>query len=124
VGESLTALARRYPGRRRIVLYEPRSLTAGRRMLHGAYRRAFSGAHRVLFAPVFHRRRLGEECLDLDGLAGELTAAGVPASACSSVDQALERALTEARPGDVVVTMSSGSFEDLPRRLLAVLQLR
>jgi UDP-N-acetylmuramate: L-alanyl-gamma-D-glutamyl-meso-diaminopimelate ligase len=118
VEKTLGALRQRYPGRRLVVLFEPRSLTAGRRMFDAAYREAFRGADRVLFAPIFHAGRLGdEERLDLAGLAADLSAAGVPAEQLATTGDVFARALAEARPGDVVVTMSSGSFDGMPHRL-------
>lgn len=132
VASSLDALRQRYPGHRVTVLFEPRSLTAGRRMFHDAYREAFLHADRVLLAPIFHAARLGdEERLDLDALVRELTAAGTRAVACSTVDEVLDRALEIARGAggsdtgaqEVLVTMSSGSFEGLPRRLLEGMRL-
>lgn len=123
VGESLAALRHRYPGRPLVALFEPRSLTAGRRFLEEGYRAAFARADRVLFAPVFHAGRLAEdERLDFARLAVELTADGVEAELCESVDAVRERALADARPGDVLVTMSSGSFGGLPRALLEELR--
>ncbi len=120
VERTLTALRRRYPGRRLVALYEPRSLTAGRRFFQEPYLNAFRGADRVLFAPVFHRERLApEDCLDLDELAADLADGGIEATLCASYQELLERATAEARPGDVVVTMSSGSFDGMPRKVLA-----
>ncbi|MEM8961869.1 MAG: Mur ligase family protein [Acidobacteriota bacterium] len=122
VGVTLAALADRYPGRRRIALFEPRSLTAGRAFFFEAYREAFARADVVLMAPIFHAGRLSDdERLDREALVGALVAAGVNAEACESNDLLLERALTHARGGDVVVTMSSGSFEGMPRRVLEAL---
>lgn len=122
VARSLEGLRQRYPDGRLTVLFEPRSLTAGRRVFHDAYREAFAGADRVLIAPIFHAGRLAEEeRLDVTALARELTANGVEAHACGSVDEMLAVAVEDARKGDVLATMSSGSFEGLPRRLLAAL---
>jgi UDP-N-acetylmuramate: L-alanyl-gamma-D-glutamyl-meso-diaminopimelate ligase len=122
VGKTLAALRQRYPGRRLVAIFEPRSLTAGRRMFFDAYRQAFAGADRVLFAPTFHSGRLGpEERLDFASLATALTAGGIAADRCADLDGLLARAIAESRQGDVLVAMSSGSFEDLPRRLLAAL---
>ncbi len=122
VEKTLGALRQRYPGRRLVVLFEPRSLTAGRRMFDAAYHGAFRHADRVLFAPIFHAGRLGdEEKLDLAGLAADLTAAGVPADQLADTGEVFARALAEARPGDVLVTMSSGSFDGMPQRLAAAL---
>jgi UDP-N-acetylmuramate: L-alanyl-gamma-D-glutamyl-meso-diaminopimelate ligase len=122
VGKTLAALRQRYPGRRLVAIFEPRSLTAGRRMFFDAYRQAFAGADRVLFAPTFYGGRLApEERLDFASLAAALAAGGVAADHCADVDGLLARTIAESRPGDVLVAMSSGSFEDLPRRLLAAL---
>jgi len=118
VEKTLGALRQRYPGRRLVVLFEPRSLTAGRRMFDAAYRAAFQGADRVLFAPTFHSGRLSEdERLDFARLAADLSAAGIPAEQLADTGEVFARALAEARPGDVLVTMSSGSFDGMPHRL-------
>jgi UDP-N-acetylmuramate: L-alanyl-gamma-D-glutamyl-meso-diaminopimelate ligase len=125
VTESLAGLARRYPGRRLVALFEPRSLTAGRAFLRDAYARAFRGAGRVLFAPLFYAERFRpDQRIDFAALAAELQAAGVAAEACASNDEVLERAVAGAREGDVVVTMSSGSFDGMPHRVLEALRAR
>lgn len=122
VGKTLAALRQSYPGRRLVALFEPRSLTAGRAMFFAAYREAFAAADRVLFAPTFYSGRLSaEERLDFAAVAAALAADGVAATRFAGVDELLAHAVAESRPGDVLVTMSSGSFEDLPRRLLAAL---
>jgi UDP-N-acetylmuramate: L-alanyl-gamma-D-glutamyl-meso-diaminopimelate ligase len=94
-------------------------------MFFDAYRAAFAGADRVLFAPTFHAGRLDpEERLDFGALARALAATGVPAALCADAEEVLSRALAEARPGDVLVTMSSGAFEGLPHRLAEGLSAR
>jgi UDP-N-acetylmuramate: L-alanyl-gamma-D-glutamyl-meso-diaminopimelate ligase len=123
VEKTLEALRQRYPGRRLVTLFEPRSLTAGRRFFFDAYRQAFAGADRVLFAPLFHSNRLApEERLDLAALAAALNAAGVPAEVGADNADLLRLGLEEAREGSVLVTMSSGSFEGMPQRLMAALK--
>jgi UDP-N-acetylmuramate: L-alanyl-gamma-D-glutamyl-meso-diaminopimelate ligase len=123
VEKTLEALRQRYPGRRLVTLFEPRSLTAGRHFFFDAYRQAFAGSDRVLFAPLFHSHRLApEERLDLAALAAALTAAGVPADVGADNAELLRLGLEEAREGSVLVTMSSGSFLGLPQRLLAALR--
>ena len=118
VDKTLGALRQRYPDRRLVVLFEPRSLTAGRVFFYEPYREAFSRADRVLFAPIFHEGRLSpEERLDFHALAEELTAAGVSTEVGENTDGLLRTALEEAREGDILVTMSSGSFDGMPYRL-------
>ena len=122
VEKTLESLRDRFPGRRLLAAFEPRSLTAGRAFFLEGYGRAFRLADRVYFAPIFHRARLTEtERLDLAGLAEELTSGGVPARALESIDEVEATIVAETRPGDVVVTMSSGSFAGLPQRLAKVL---
>jgi len=118
VAPTLDGLRGRFPGRRLVVAFEPRSLTAGRAFLHDGYLEAFAHADRVLIGPAFHHGRLEPaERLDFDELARELTRSGTPAQAFDSLAALGERLEAETRPGDVVVTMSSGSFDGLARRL-------
>jgi UDP-N-acetylmuramate: L-alanyl-gamma-D-glutamyl-meso-diaminopimelate ligase len=125
VGKTLAALRSRFPGRRLVAAFEPRSLTAGRAFFLDGYRAAFRLADRVVLAPIFHRDRLApEDRLDLEALAGDLAASGTPAVALGSVEEVLTRLLAEVAPGDVVVAMSSGAFAGLPRRLVAALAAR
>jgi UDP-N-acetylmuramate: L-alanyl-gamma-D-glutamyl-meso-diaminopimelate ligase len=125
VRETLAALAERYPGRRLVAVFEPRSLTAGRNLFHEAYREAFAVADRVLLAPLFHHDRLPpEERLDLTALTAELTANGTAAALGAGTEELLEQLVSEARPNDVVVVMSSGEFGRLPRRLIERLDTR
>ena len=125
VEKSLGGLRQAYPDRRLVVLFEPRSLTAGRALFFDAYLQAFQHADVVFFAPVFYSERLGEdERLDLVELSRRLLAAGVDVRVCGSTEDVLEGALAAAREGDVLATMSSGSFEGMPHRLLAALEGR
>lgn len=122
VEKTLGGLAQRYPNRRLVVLFEPRSLTAGRSFFFDLYRTAFSRAGRVLFAPTFHAGRLSdEERLDFAALAAELNRTGGNATAFATNAGLLAAALAEARPGDVLITMSSGAFEGMPAKLAASL---
>jgi UDP-N-acetylmuramate: L-alanyl-gamma-D-glutamyl-meso-diaminopimelate ligase len=122
VEKTLGGLAQRYPNRRLIVLFEPRSLTAGRSFFYDLYKTAFTRASRVLFAPTFHAGRLSDgERLDFAALAADLERSGVSAAVFPSNQELLAAALAEAKPGDVLVTMSSGAFEGMPGKLATAL---
>ncbi len=119
VGVTLDALRDKYSGRQLIAVFEPRSLTAGRSFLLDAYVEAFSKADRVFVAPIFHAGRLDEsERLDLETLVERLNGEAVPTVCPSSIDSLESAVLEAATDGDLVVTMSSGSFDGLPHRLL------
>jgi UDP-N-acetylmuramate: L-alanyl-gamma-D-glutamyl-meso-diaminopimelate ligase len=123
VDKTLAGLRDRYPGRRVVALFEPRTLTAGRRFLQDAYLTAFARADRVILAPVFHSKRLAPgEQLDLVALASELSRRGTLTRVAASADAILEEALAVIEPGDVAITMSSGEFGRLPYRLVEALE--
>ncbi|MFN7972861.1 MAG: Mur ligase family protein [Acidobacteriota bacterium] len=123
VRETLKAARLRYPSRRIHALFEPRSLTSGRNMFHDGYVEAFAFADRVSFAPAFHRGRLTEDQrLDFAPLAAELTSAGTEAATFPTIEALVDDAVAAARPGDVLLFMSSGSFGSAIERALAGLQ--
>jgi UDP-N-acetylmuramate: L-alanyl-gamma-D-glutamyl-meso-diaminopimelate ligase len=113
----------RFAGRRLVVVFEPRSLTAGRASFAGEYEEALGRADVALVAPVFHRKRLApEQVLDREGLAAALARRGVVAAALPDETDPLEPVRARLVAGDVVVCMSSGDFGGLPRRLLETLR--
>lgn len=122
VAVTLQALRQRYPRRRLMALFEPRSLSAARRLFQQDYRAAFAHADWVGLAPIFHRDRLpAAERLDLDSLCEDLVSAGTEATRASSLEELYDEVARAARPGDVIVAMSSGSFGGIAKRLAASL---
>ncbi len=117
---TLEGARHRFPGRRLVVAFEPRSLTAGRQELFPLYAEAFAHAEVVVLAPVFHRQRLApEQLLDRHALAAQLRRAGVQAVALEDGEDPLPVVLQLLAGGDVFMAMSSGNFGSLPRRVLA-----
>jgi UDP-N-acetylmuramate: L-alanyl-gamma-D-glutamyl-meso-diaminopimelate ligase len=122
VAGTLAAARARWPGRRLWALFEPRSNTAGRKIFEEDYARAFGGADGLVIAPVFHARRLTPETvLDRGALARRFAGSGKPAFAPESIAEIPEILRLHARPGDVLILMSSGSFGGLPATLLEAL---
>jgi len=119
---TLEGARRRFPGRRLVVVFEPRSLTAGRLEFSRLYEEAFAAADVALIAPVFHRRRLAQEqLLDRNALADALRRRGVETRALAEED-VLAQVSATLRAGDVALCMSSGDFGGLPRHLLEALR--
>ena len=119
VAGGIEGLRQRFGDRRLIVAFEPRSLTAARAEFLEPYVTALSGADAVVLAPVFHASRLeDDERLDTDQLVELLDERGVDAVACQRSEEVLPRVLERVRSGSVVVTMSSGSFDGLPRLIV------
>ena len=125
VGVTVAAARQRWPGRRLVVAFEPRSLTAARRDFGAAYLEALSDADLAMVAAPFHSGRLAEdEILDRHRLANELAERGVATVMPGPDDDPVEALLPHLRPGDVVVGCSSGSFDGFHARLLEALESR
>ena len=76
----------------------------------------------MIVAPVFHAKRLTEETrLDREALVARLKTSGCPAFAPDTIDAIPDLLRQHARPGDVVILMSSGAFGGLPEKLLGLL---
>lgn len=122
VAGTLEAARARWPGRRLWALFEPRSNTAGRKMFEDDYAHAFSAADALVIAPVFHARRLTPDTvLDRAALARRFANGGKPAFAPERIEEIPAFVRREARPGDVLILMSSGAFGGLPESLAAAL---
>ena len=121
---TLEGARHRFPGRRLVALFEPRSLTAGRAAFAAAYEEAFTRADVALVAPVYHRARLGEQTLDREALVHTLAARGIEAAALPDEGDPAPAVLAHVLSGDVVLCMSSGDFGGLPHRLLERLRER
>lgn len=120
---TLEGARERFPGRRLVVAFEPRSLTAGRAGFFPLYEQAFALADVVVLAPVFHRHRLPpEDVLDRHALAASLARRGIPAAVVEDGEDPLTAVLPLLARGDVFLAMSSGDFGGLPRRVLAALE--
>ncbi len=123
VEKTLLAVRERYPNRRIVAAYEPRSLTAGRSFLFEAYLRAFSRADVVYCAPIYHAERLTrEEQIDRHQLKLDLETRGVELINIEKNESLIDRVTAEVTPGDVVISMSSGNFGGFPTGLLEALR--
>jgi len=120
VGETLSAFREQVAGRL-IAVFEPRSATASRRLHQDAYPGAFAPADLCILAPVGRGEIPREERLDTEAIAATIMRRGGQARACASVEEVIEAAAAEARPGDTIVVMSNGRFDDAPDRILLAL---
>jgi UDP-N-acetylmuramate: L-alanyl-gamma-D-glutamyl-meso-diaminopimelate ligase len=126
IRETLRAVRGSYPDRRLWAVFEPRSATSSRRVFQDEFAAAFidAPADEVLLAPVFRSAVPEAERLSTAHLVKDLHRAGRSARAFPDVDAILAVLTAETRPGDVVVVMSNGAFEDIHQRLLTGLRAR
>ncbi|NOZ79581.1 MAG: UDP-N-acetylmuramate:L-alanyl-gamma-D-glutamyl-meso-diaminopimelate ligase [Acidobacteria bacterium] len=117
---TIAAARERWPGSRLIVVYEPRSLTAGRHIFQEAYPGALAGADVVVLAPVYHADRLDEDDrLDRGAIATALAGRGIEAYAPAEGTDLVDLVLPMLDEGDVVLACSSGDLGGFHHRLLA-----
>jgi UDP-N-acetylmuramate: L-alanyl-gamma-D-glutamyl-meso-diaminopimelate ligase len=125
VAETLAAIASRYPGRRVLALFEPRSNTSRRSLHQEVYAHSFGGAGGALIlAPKPHDQVPADAQLSAPKLAADLSAGGIPAQSFAAVEELEQAALGQAKAGDVLLVMSNGAFGGLVGRLATALQAR
>jgi UDP-N-acetylmuramate: L-alanyl-gamma-D-glutamyl-meso-diaminopimelate ligase len=122
VRETCAGVRSRYPEARLVAVFEPGTNTSKRALFQEAYVSAFDRADLV----VVRVPRKVEKIPPADRfsslrLASDLKTRGKEAEAFEDTDGILEHLGTVLAPGDVVLIMSNGSFDNLGTRLLQML---
>jgi UDP-N-acetylmuramate: L-alanyl-gamma-D-glutamyl-meso-diaminopimelate ligase len=126
VAATLEAVRARYPGRRVVAIFEPRTNTSRRVVFQQAYAESFHAADAVVIrivpdTPIYSATGEVTERFSADALAADLERRGVPAVALPDVDAIVAHVAAHARRGDVAVVMSNGDFGGVWEKLLAAL---
>jgi len=122
VRETIAAVRTKYPGRRVIAVFEPRSYTAQRREFQADYQAALAMADAVVLGGMFHPERYDAATgMNPAELIAAWTAAGLLAFHSAVVEEIVARVVKDARPGDVVLVMSNGAFGGIHGKLLSAL---
>jgi UDP-N-acetylmuramate: L-alanyl-gamma-D-glutamyl-meso-diaminopimelate ligase len=124
VRETIEAVRTAYTGRRLWAVFEPRSNTSKRNVFEREFAAALALAEKVLIAPVYQPEKIPEgERLSVDhvvsevnGLCGDDRAR--KAENAAAIASILAR---DSRPGDVVLVMSNGGFDNVHERILQCL---
>ena len=119
VRETLKALRKRFPKRRLIAVYDPRSATSRRKTFQGEFAEAFAYADEVVVGKLFDPSKIPiAERFDPERLALDLHQRGTKAAYLPEVEQIVKQLAASAAPGDVVCVLSSGSFDGIHDKLL------
>ncbi|MBX3162190.1 MAG: UDP-N-acetylmuramate--L-alanine ligase [Deltaproteobacteria bacterium] len=119
VRETLKGLRKRFPKRRLIAVYEPRSATSRRKTFQLEFAEAFAHADEVVVGRMFDPSKIpAADRFDPERLALDLHRSGTKASYAPDVDTIVKQLAESAAPGDVVCVLSSGSFDGLHDKLL------
>ena len=119
VRETLRGVRAQFPDSRVWAVFEPRSQTSRRRIFENEFADALGIADVALIAPVYSATHLEpEDVLSPQRVADRANRDGGQVHAMGSSEEIIGFVAAHARPGDRVVVMSNGGFDDIHRRLL------
>jgi UDP-N-acetylmuramate: L-alanyl-gamma-D-glutamyl-meso-diaminopimelate ligase len=127
VRETLAAVRGRYPGRRLVAVFEPRTNTSRRKIFQTDYAAAFDGAGLVVIAavpelPLYSATGEVTERFSAEELVRDLEARGISARAIEGTDAIVDWLGGKLARGDVVLAMSNGAFGGFWDKLLSKLR--
>ncbi|MBX3021291.1 MAG: UDP-N-acetylmuramate:L-alanyl-gamma-D-glutamyl-meso-diaminopimelate ligase [Bdellovibrionales bacterium] len=116
---TLRCMHERYPGRRVIGVFEPRSATSRRKVFQDEYAKAFAQADVVFIAQPFDQSKIDAgDRFSTDQLISELRGKGKVAETAPDVPGLLSQLSKTAKSGDVILIMSNGGFDGIYQKLL------
>ncbi len=122
VQQTLRAARHKYPHRRIIAVFEPRSYTAQRKEFQKAFESALAEAEMIVLGPLFHPERYTAETgIAPDEMIASLRQRGRDAEYAATFDSLIPTLVPRLQSGDVVVIMSNGSFGGIHDKLLGAL---
>jgi UDP-N-acetylmuramate: L-alanyl-gamma-D-glutamyl-meso-diaminopimelate ligase len=119
VYETIRALKPFYPDGRLIAVFEPRTNTSMRRVFQGVYPGAFDAADAILIRkpPLLSKIPAGER-FSSKQLVADLIDRGKDAHYFEETESIIEHLVRTAEPGDAILVMSNGGFDNIHERLL------
>ena len=124
IEETLAGVRSAYPRQKIWAIFEPRSATSCRRIFQSDFARALGRADRVILPAVFRSNLPDDQRLSAEAVVGDLRSAGIEASYIPQSDEIVRVVSREARPGDLVIVMSNGGFDNIHQKLLDALAAR
>ena len=119
VHATIESAMERWPGRRLLAVFEPRSNSSRRKIFEVPYGEAFQSATRAyLCSPPFRHNDMKKQFLDIQTVTDRVCELGTAAKSFSSTSPLLEAIVQDAHVGDVILIMSNGGFDGLHQRLL------
>jgi UDP-N-acetylmuramate: L-alanyl-gamma-D-glutamyl-meso-diaminopimelate ligase len=125
VRETIEGIRQRYPERRLWAVFEPRSNTSRRNIHQADYVTALANADLAsIREPEPHDKVPQDQRLDVPAIVEELKDRGVIAESSPDVPELVRLVGENARPNDLILVMSNGSFGGFIASLLDTLQQR
>jgi len=125
IQKTIAGVIKSNPDKRVIALFEPKSNTSRRNFFQNEFPFAFKGADMVVIGKVYNYEKMSEsERLNPFKLVEEINGTGIPAHYFPNIDELIGFVADNAKSGDIILAMSSGSFYGVHKKILAKLQER
>ncbi len=119
---TLRCMRERFPDRRLLAVFEPRSATSRRRVFQEDYVRALAQADLIFVAQPYDQSKIAEtDRFSTGELIDHLRLRGKIAESGQDVNGLLSKMVPYAQPKDVVLIMSNGGFDGIYEKLFAQL---
>jgi UDP-N-acetylmuramate: L-alanyl-gamma-D-glutamyl-meso-diaminopimelate ligase len=123
VRETLRGLRLKYPGRRLITVFEPRSATSRRKVFQQDYVQAFEESDLVWISSPFDQSRIAlNDQFSSEALVSDLKTRGKNAYLFESVDSGVSDLARVSQKGDLVAVLSNGGFDGFISKFLKALE--
>jgi UDP-N-acetylmuramate: L-alanyl-gamma-D-glutamyl-meso-diaminopimelate ligase len=125
VKATIEAARLRWPGKRLWAVIEPRSNSMRRKVFQDALPESLALGDKILLGSVHRAGQLADDQrLDPESVAVAVRKLGKEALVLPGADAIADLLVTEAKPGDLLLIMSNGSFDGLCDKLLTRLAAR
>jgi UDP-N-acetylmuramate: L-alanyl-gamma-D-glutamyl-meso-diaminopimelate ligase len=119
VKKTIQAIKGYYRENRLVAVFEPRTNTSMRNIFQNVYTEAFDSADRVCIRkPALLEKIPPEERFSSQQLVDDLKQRGLDANYFTNTEGIIDFLASESRPGDVILVMSNGGFDNIHERLL------
>jgi len=119
VRETLLAARAKYPGRKIVAIFEPRSYTAQIKLFQQQFENALAEADEAIIARLFHPERYTPEtAISPAEILENLNKRGREAYYIPSPDEIVAQLVPRLKGGEVLVIMSNGSFGGIHEKIL------
>lgn len=123
VRETLSALRSVYPAQRLIAVFEPRTNSSRRNVFQNDYSTVFNSADQILIKEPEPLKNIPEtERFSAAKLVDDLVKQGLDSHYFETTDDIISLLCQKSLPGDIIVIMSNGGFDNIHSRLLESLQ--
>jgi UDP-N-acetylmuramate: L-alanyl-gamma-D-glutamyl-meso-diaminopimelate ligase len=123
VQATLSGLRARFPENRIWAIFEPRTATSKRKIFEERYVEAFDMADRVILTPLNKPEKVPEEeRLSVEKVGEGLRKNNIENWILPPDSRMLEFLTEQLMPGDVVIFMSNGDFNQIPKQLVKELK--